>query len=91
MLSLLLTSFLALAAESSAATCSSKALEAAGKPADLEGVKIEEVIAETVKGWVEEPVPMPRALPLLPAEAKPLDFCNVTILYSHPGESDLSQ
>ncbi|GIZ38571.1 hypothetical protein CKM354_000198500 [Cercospora kikuchii] len=85
MLPLLLTSFLALAAESSAATCSSKALEAAGKPADLEGVKIEEVIAEAVKGWVEEPVPMPRALPLLPAESKPLDFCNVTILYSHPG------
>lgn len=89
MLPLLLTALSALIVGSSAATCTSKSLEAAGKPIDLEGVKIEQVIAESVKGWVEEPVPMPRALPLLPAESKPLDFCNVTILYSHPGKCDL--
>lgn len=87
MLPLILTSVLALATGSSAAitTCSAKALKNAASPAGLRGVRITEVIAESLTEWTEEQSPMPKALPLLVAESGQLNFCNVTIIYTHPG------
>ncbi|USW58935.1 Putative tannase/feruloyl esterase, alpha/Beta hydrolase [Septoria linicola] len=88
MLLTLFTSVLALASVTQAATCSAKALKAAGQPASLKGVKIQEIIAESLTEWSDDPGAMPRALPLLPVKRTPLNFCNVTIIYTHPGVDD---
>lgn len=74
---------LALATGSSAATCSSAAFEKA--PPEVFGAEILDISAKEVKGWNEYATSAP-TLPALPAEVKPIDFCDVTVIYHHPGE-----
>lgn len=84
------SSLLALTLASSAAaetlSCSAAALhDAASHVPTLRGVQIQEVLANPLKDWMEEPSPVPRAMPLVVQQTGPLSFCNVTVVYTHPG------
>lgn len=88
--SFLSSSLLALTLASSAAaeplSCSAAALhDAASHVPTLRGVQIQEVLANPLKDWMEEPSPVPRAMPLVVQQTGPLSFCNVTVVYTHPG------
>ncbi|KXT09429.1 hypothetical protein AC579_2522 [Pseudocercospora musae] len=54
---------------------------------DARGIKIVDVHAEEIKQWNEYEFFTP-AIPALPAEIRPIDFCNVTVSYTHPGIGD---
>lgn len=84
------SSLLALTLASSAAaetlSCSAAALhDAASHVPTLRGVQVQEVLANPLKDWMEEPSPVPRAMPLVVQQTGPLSFCNVTVVYTHPG------
>lgn len=51
---------------------------------DARGVKIVDIHAEEIKQWNQYEFVTP-AIPALPAEIRPIDFCNVTVSYTHPG------
>lgn len=53
---------------------------------DAHGIKITNVYADVVKQWNGYHTSTP-TIPALPAEGRPIDFCNVTVVYTHPGES----
>lgn len=74
---------LALATGSSAATCSADAFWEA--PPTVFGSEVLEIHAEEVKGWNEYATSAP-TFPALAVEQKPIDICNVTVIYTHPGE-----
>lgn len=73
---------LALTTGSSAATCTADAFWKA--PPTVFGSEVLDIHAEEVKEWNEYATSSP-TLPALPAEQKPIDFCNVTVIYTHPG------
>ncbi|KAK4497206.1 hypothetical protein PRZ48_011656 [Zasmidium cellare] len=77
--------FLALATGSSAAICTADAFWKA--PPKVFGSEVLDIHAEEVRGWNEYATASP-TFPALPVEQKPIDFCNVTIFYTHPGLND---
>lgn len=74
---------LALATGSSAAICTANAFWAA--PPTVFGSEVLEIHAEEVKEWNEYATSAP-TFPALPVEPKPIDLCNVTVIYTHPGD-----
>ena len=74
---------LALVSGSSAATCTADAFMKA--PPTVFGSEILDLKAEEIKGW-NEWATAPPTFPALPNEQKPIDICNVTVVYTHPGE-----
>lgn len=83
---LALTLTLASSAAAETLSCSAAALhDAASHVPTLRGVQIQEVLANPLKDWMEEPSPVPRAMPLVVQQTGPLSFCNVTVVYTHPG------
>jgi hypothetical protein len=53
-------------------------------PPNIPGAKITTLQATSIRNYV----PWPAALGSLPAPERPLDFCNVTLTYTHPGWND---
>lgn len=49
------------------------------------GTKVTSLTAKEVHGWNDFPM---MDLAMLAYEKKSLDFCNVTITYTHPGQGD---
>lgn len=83
---LALTLTLASSAAAEPLSCSAAALhDAASHVPTLRGVQVQEVLANPLKDWMEEPSPVPRAMPLVVQQTGPLSFCNVTVVYTHPG------
>lgn len=74
---------LAMATGSSAAICTANAFWE--PPPTVFGSKILEIHAEEVKEWNEYATSAP-TFPALPVEPTPIDFCNVTVVYTHPGD-----
>lgn len=86
LLALTLTLTLASSAAAEPLSCSAAALhDAASHVPTLRGVQVQEVLANPLKDWMEEPSPVPRAMPLVVQQTGPLSFCNVTVVYTHPG------
>ncbi|KAF7191512.1 putative feruloyl esterase [Pseudocercospora fuligena] len=78
---------LSLAASSYAATTGCTVENFKETLPDARGVKIVDIHAEEVKQWNQYEFVTP-AIPALPAEIRPIDFCNVTVSYTHPGIGD---